>query len=128
MYSKGSVSESAAKDRKGYFIGAFIPEGDPRHSEKVEVALMRPDSTTKGDRHFHEEMDEIVIVLKGRLWDEVDGVLLEIGPGGYLFIKAGATTEVKGAEEGTEMIVIKAPSIPTDKHVVPHEGPTSQMS
>jgi quercetin dioxygenase-like cupin family protein len=117
MYHEGSIDKQPV-DQRGYFVGAFLPEGHPSYSEKVEVAWQKLSSKTEGKKHYHKEMAEIIIVFAGRLKIEVDGDLLGLGPKDFVFIKAGAISETKAIEDGTVVMLIKAPSIPSDKYLV----------
>lgn len=87
MYYKGSVHNPIGD--RGYLCGAFLRKDNSLYSKKFEVAYMKLNSGTKVKKHYHKEVDEFVIVVKGGLKEEVDGDLLDLKPGDFLFIKAG---------------------------------------
>lgn len=116
MYSIGTVDKPMGE--RGFLCGGFLPKEDPLYTEKVEVAWMKLDSKMRWKKHYHEEVDEITIVIEGRLKEEVDGDILELKPGDFVLVKSGSITHTKEAEDGTVIISIKAPSNPSDKHLV----------
>lgn len=116
MYSKGRVDEPIGQ--RGFLCGAFLPSNHPLYSANLEVAWMELNSSTKGEKHFHKEVDEFTILIKGYLEEEVDGEIVRLRPGEFVLVRAGSTTQFKGAEDGTVAISIKAPSLPGDKQLV----------
>lgn len=114
MYAKGSVDKPIGQ--KGYLCGAFLPENSSFYTKKVEIAWISPNPRTKQPKHYHREADEITIVIKGSLKEEVEGDLLELKAGDFLLIKSGLISQTKWVEEGTVVIIIKAPSVLADKY------------
>ncbi|KKT17377.1 MAG: hypothetical protein A2654_01470 [Candidatus Nealsonbacteria bacterium RIFCSPHIGHO2_01_FULL_43_31] len=115
MYSRGRVDKPIGK--RGFLCGAFLPENNPLYTKKVEVVWIKLDSKMSWERHFHKEVDEITIVIKGSLEEEIEGDVLKLKPGDFVLVKSGSVTHTKKAKDGTVLIVIKAPSIPTDKYL-----------
>jgi len=115
MYSRGSVYVPTGK--RGFLCGAFLPESNPFFTRKVEVAWMELDSKMSWEEHTHEEADEITIVIKGSIEEEIDGDVLRLESGDFVLVKSGSVTHTKKAEDGTVLVVIKAPSIPIDKYL-----------
>ncbi len=115
MCAEGKISEAIVE--KDYIIGGFFPKSDLRYSEKVEVAFVKfAVRGRKEEPHFHEKADEVTILIKGHVEVEVNDKVVSLYPRGSLFIKAGSVHRRIDAMKGTEMFVIKAPSLPDDKH------------
>jgi mannose-6-phosphate isomerase-like protein (cupin superfamily) len=61
--------------------------------------------------HYHEESDEIFLVLKGALHVEVDGQVHRIGPREFCCFPAGQWHAVVRVEVPAETLMIRAPSV-----------------
>lgn len=68
-----------------------------------------------GDRHHHNICDEMTILIKGGMEEKIDGDILSLKAGDFFFVSPGTITELISVEEGTVLLVVKGPSIPTDK-------------
>lgn len=121
MHFKGSVKRPVGQ--RGYLCGAFLKPDHPPYRdlywEKAEVAYMYLTPDSKDEMHYHKHTDKFLILIRGRLRQEVEGEEVDLTPGEFLFIKAGARMELLFAGDGTELIVIKAPSDPKDKTPIP---------
>ena len=115
MYSKGSVGKPISQ--KGYLCGAFLPKSSPLYTEKLEVAWKEIGPQIENPEHYHKEADELTIVIEGSLKEKIDGELIELKSGEFILIKSGSIGSTVWAEEGTTIIVVKAPSIPNDKYL-----------
>ena len=47
--------------------------------------------------------------------ERIDGDVLSLKAGDFFFVGPGTITELVSVEEGTVLLVIKGPSVPTDK-------------
>ena len=112
MHKKGSLADLP---EGGYLVGTKLAPETGFHCDKVEVCFLRPDPKDyPGLLHIHEKMDEIVIVLKGKFTVEMDGESVEINPGEYVFKESGSPGRAMAADGGTEILIIKAPSVAGD--------------
>ena len=102
----------------GYFIGRFMGEkGFPvLETDKVEVAWKKlPTNFSDEKPHFHKKGVEINIVINGKYKALVNGELIEISEKEFLVVYPQSTLKNVSATEGTELIVVKAPSVSDDK-------------
>src|SRR5262247_3510763 len=98
--------------RNGWFIGHFEPAA--LRSPHFEVALQAHAKGHRAERHFHAEATEVTCVVRGRL--VANGH--ELGPGAIFVYEPGEVCDVEFLED-TELIVVKTPSVPGDKHLAP---------
>lgn len=119
MYSIGRISELAAKDKNGYFIGRFLGKNHPWFSKRFEFAYQLLNSGTEADLlpHAHQYVEEVTVVLKGCLKVEVEGQIKELKEGEVIFVRPRSPTRRIGADDGTEFLVLKSPSLPWDKYI-----------
>ncbi|MEK7497342.1 MAG: hypothetical protein AAB656_00290 [Patescibacteria group bacterium] len=102
----------------GYFVGRFMGEkGFPvLETDEVEIAWKKLPINFHDERsHFHKKGVEINIVIKGKYKASVNGELIEISEKEFLIVYPQTTLKNISATEGTELVVIKAPSISNDK-------------
>ncbi len=64
-----------------------------------------------GVPHYHEESDEIFIVLKGALHVEVDGQIHRIGEREFCCFPAGQWHSIIRVEVPAETLMIRSPSV-----------------
>ena len=107
---------------KGYFIGQFMGERNfPQlETDEVEIAWKTlPITFNEQEPHFHKKGIEINIVISGsyRIW--IEGEEKEFKKGDFLVVYPEARLRNVSAKEGTELIVVKAPSVPGDKFDLP---------
>lgn len=103
---------------KGYFIGRFMGEkGRPDlETDEVEVAWkVFPIASGEETLHYHKEGIEINIVVSGGYKVLVGGVEKEIKKGDFLVVYPETKLKTLSIEGGSEIIVVKAPSVPGDK-------------
>jgi len=105
-------------ETKGYFIGQFMGQkGKPiLETEEVEIAW----KTLTGDfsdenSHYHKKGVEVNIVISGNYKVWIEGEERELKKGDFLVVYPEAKLRNISAQEGTELIVVKAPSAPDDK-------------
>jgi uncharacterized cupin superfamily protein len=117
MYYKGSIYDKKfKKETRGYLCGDFNKA--IIQTKKMEVAHMDSDllKVHLGKKpHHHNKIDEMIIVIKGNIEQEVDSKIIKLKKGDFLFIKAKSITRSIKVVTGTEIIVVKSPSIPKDK-------------
>lgn len=113
-YYIGRVDEPAGK--KGWLVGSFLKENHPCFSKDVEVGWKNMDLSTREGKHIHEEAIEVWVVIKGSVAAIIDGDHLVIKEGKYVVVHPFIPTEILNAEEGTIVLVVKAPSVPEDKY------------
>lgn len=115
-FVKGNVNDFS--ETKGYFIGRFLGQkGFPSlETDEVEVAWKKLTITfDEKVPHYHKGGIEINIVIAGSYLVWVAGEKIKLSKGDFLVIYPETQLKNLSAEEGTELIVIKAPSLPNDK-------------
>ncbi len=113
---KGSLGDF--QKFSGYFIGQFMGEkGFPiLETDEVEIAYKKlPEKFSEEKPHYHKKGIEVNIVIKGKYRAQVNGEIVEISSNEFLVIYPQATLRNISAQKGTELIVVKAPSVPDDK-------------
>jgi len=115
MILTGSIYDPKFKATRGYLCGSF--DGAPVFSEKIEVGHMDYDELEKhiGNRHHHDLIDEMTIILKGGITEKIGSEIFDFKEGDFFFLSPGTITELKKVEKGTSLLVIKGPSEPKDK-------------
>jgi len=119
-YTVGRISEFQ-RETRGYFLGSFMAErGFPSlNFREVEVAWMRVPTTDESRPHYHLHSTEITIVVSGGLnliVDQKDSVRLEAGE--FIVITPETVLQNLSNDPGTEVMVVKFPSVPNDKYYV----------
>lgn len=102
----------------GYFIGRFMKEkGFPiLETDEVEIAWKKLSIKFQGEKpHFHKKGVEINIVIKGKYKVLVNGESVEISEKEFLLVYPRTVLKNVSATKGTELIVVKAPSVSNDK-------------
>ncbi len=112
----GNVSQFS--ETEGYFLGQFM--GERRfpllETDEAEITWKKIPTVFNEDKpHFHKVRVEINIVIPGRYQLIVNGKKLELKKGDFLVVYPEAKLINLSADEGTELIVVKAPSVPNDK-------------
>lgn len=117
-YFIGTVSDSAKA--RGWFFGSFMDEPLLR-SDQVEVAFQVIPNVvphTK-DNHFHRESVEINIVVSGSVRVSINGTEHRLTRGEFYVVWPMTTVEVLSTDADAAMIVVRSPSLPHDKYLVP---------
>lgn len=101
---------------KGWFFGSFV-DNPLLRSNLVEVAWQKlPGIAPSADQeHFHKATVEIDIVIKGSITLDIDGVRHTLDAGQCYVIWPESVVSNITTTENTELIVVRAPSIPSDK-------------
>ena len=105
--------------RKGWFFGHFMDDKLLR-SNLVEVAwqdISNKKSSLK-DKHFHKKSIEINIIISGWVKITINGKRVKVNRVDFFVIYPLTVVEDVEAGPNTELIVIKAPSIPGDKFLL----------
>lgn len=71
------------------------------------------------DNHFHRESVEINIVVSGSLSVAINGTEYRLSTGQFYVIWPLTTVEVLWSDADAALIVVRAPSLPHDKYLVP---------
>lgn len=104
---------------KGWFFGHFMSETLLR-SDLAEVAWQElPNLTPSPDQaHFHKGAVEINILIQGWMKLTIDGKRYELKKKDFYIIWPGSVVADISTGADTELICVKAPSIPDDKFPV----------
>lgn len=93
---------------RGWFIGDF-PEAVYRTKDFEITYQKNPRSQTAS--HIHKIAHEITLVISGR--QICNGEMF--GPGEICILEPGDISQIEYLEE-TEVVTVKVPSVPSDKH------------
>lgn len=116
-FFRGNVKDFS--ETKGYFVGQFMQErGFPLlATEEVEIAWkVLPSDFGEGTPHFHKRGVEINIVVSGSYKVCVGEEEIQLRKGDFLIVYPETRLRNISAQEGTELIVVKAPSVSGDKY------------
>lgn len=110
----GTVADH--EKNKGWFFGAFV-DNPLLRSNLVEVAWQKlPNVTPSPDQeHFHRATVEINILIKGSMTLHIDGERHQLEAGQCYVIWPESVVSDITTETDTELIVVRAPSLPSDK-------------
>lgn len=106
---KFRLSDSGAR---GWFIGDF-PEAIIR-TKDFECCWQPNKAGTKDRPHYHKIVTEVQLVTRGKI--VINGE--EFGPGDIYVSEPGESYYAEYLED-TEVVALKFPSIPDDKHYIP---------
>lgn len=93
---------------RGWFIGSF--PGAVYHTNEFEVCYQY-NPRGKTPTHYHKELTEITLLISGRCL--LNGEIFESGDIHILY--PGDISQLEYLED-TQVVTIKTPSIPSDKH------------
>lgn len=79
-----------------------------RHLEVV-LGNLRPGGG--GEPHYHEGVEQVVFVLRGRGLSEIEGEQFEIGPGTLIFHPPGQMHRELALSDDFQVLVIYAPPL-----------------
>lgn len=106
---------SDSDDTRGWFVGSFFKESDPRQTDKVEVQYKRQEKGHICKKHYHGKKIEIILVLRGKILITLcDKDQVEVSSGQFLLMRARTIMRGEFLED-TEYFTIHAPSIVNDK-------------
>lgn len=97
---------------KGWFFGNFA-DNELLKSDLVEIAYqdISDKQASPSDKHLHTSSVEINIVISGTVSADINGEHFEIHKGEFYVIWPETIIENVSANQNTQVIVIKAPSI-----------------
>lgn len=118
--NKGKYLVGKVKDyekRKVWFFGNFA-ESDLLKSDLVEIAQQDISNKTPdlSDTHIHKKSVEINIVLSGRVDLKINNKKVTVDAGEFYVVWPYSEVSELGATENTKLIVVRAPSISSDKY------------
>ena len=96
----------------GWFVGNFTPTAF--HAPGFEVCYKLHKAGEDWDVHYHKLGTEINLLVKGRM--KIQNTLLEAGD---IFILEPYEVADPIFLEDCEVVIVKTPSIPGDKYVIP---------
>ena len=109
------------KNDRGY--DRLLVDGDQAEALNIYYVNLKP-GRGLGPYHFHENSENLYVVLSGEIEAVVDGVRYHLGPRDVLFIPKGARHQTGNAGDGpAEALEVYAPPRGTDSHMV--EDPAS---
>jgi hypothetical protein len=96
---------------KGWFVGDFDPS--IFRNPFFEIAHQKHEAGYKTPKHFHKVTTELTYIVKGkmRVGDQV------LGEGSIFVYEKGEIADSEVIED-IDIIVLRYPSIPTDKYLV----------
>jgi quercetin dioxygenase-like cupin family protein len=106
--------KEALKEGRKWLVGAWQAKDSPFHSDQLEVGIIELTKGDVGKFHFHKFSSEAFIVLEGRLEIELEGKRWELGERQAVLIHPGQRHQITGFDPKTEVLLIKAPSLPGD--------------
>jgi hypothetical protein len=117
-YFVGTASDIAKA--RGWFFGSFMDEPLLR-SDHVEVAWQPiPNVVAHAkENHFHRESVEINMVVSGSLCVAINGTEYRLSTGEFYVVWPLTTVQVLSSDAAAALIVVRAPSLPHDKFLVP---------
>lgn len=120
--SLGRSSVGTVEPGSGYFVGHFIQGERPEHRMDVETAILQLPAVDGSQPHFHEKVNEVTYVISGELellvWDRGGVWGIKLHKGQYILVEPGAITQNPRNAEGTQVFVVKFPSVPGDNKYI----------
>lgn len=116
-FVKGNLKDFG--DTSGYFVGRFM--GDRGRSDletdEVEIAFkILPENFGDEKPHYHKGGVEINIVINGSYKVLINGEEVTLNEKDFLVVYPESKLKNLSAKKNTELIVVKAPSLPHDKY------------
>lgn len=102
------ISKLSDCGQRGWFIGNFAEAAFK--TKDFEVTYQK-NSRGQTASHIHKIVHEITLVISGR--QICNGKMF--GPGDICILEPGDISQIEYLEE-TEVVTIKTPSVPSDKH------------
>jgi hypothetical protein len=107
----GNAGADASEDR-GWLLGWFKPDGDPRHSRDVEVKWgMHPRGERRGQWVSGETRAALSLLISGRFLVEFPGRSVLLAQQGDYVVYRGVDHSWQ-AEEDTVLLTVRWPSVP----------------
>ena len=107
-----SFHHSKLPDHSALLSGQIPTDAISFHSTNLQIWYNNTDKTWMDTAlHYHEQSDEIFIVLRGALHVEVDGQTHRIGEREFCCFPAGHWHSIIRVEVPAETLMIRAPSV-----------------
>ena len=110
IYVGNATTNAAAR---GWLLGHFMPPGDPRRSDEVEIKWgVHPVGESRAEWVRGEERTAVAVLISGRFrlrFPERDALLAE--PGDYVIWGKGVDHSWV-AEEESVVLIVRWPSVP----------------
>ena len=104
------------KNDRGY--DRLLVEGDQGEALNIYYVNLKP-GRGLGPYHYHENSENLYVVLSGKIEAVIDGVRYILGPRDVVFIPKGARHQTGNAgEEPAEALEVYAPPRGTDSHLL----------
>lgn len=100
---------------RGWFVGDFAPVA--LRTEHTEVAVQKYSEGDYEARHEHRIATEVTLIVSGRA-RMMDA---EWGPGDIITVEPGESTDFTALTD-VVAVVVKSPSVPSDKYVLSDNG------
>ena len=111
-YFYGKYADAEAT--RGWFVGSFLPEGDKRKTDHVEMFYHEHKPGDIQKPHYHEKKIELLIILEGQARYKVNDNEMVLNTGDFLFVDVNNVISGEFLAP-TKFFAIHSPSIPTDK-------------
>jgi hypothetical protein len=97
---------------RGWLLGHFMPPGDPRHSDDVEIKWgVHPAGQQRAQWVTADRRTAVILLVSGRFRvDLPDRSVLLAGPGDYVVLRGVGHSW--RAEEASVVITVRWPSVP----------------
>jgi quercetin dioxygenase-like cupin family protein len=117
QYFVGKISDFAKT--KGWFFGSFM-DSELLQSEAVEIAWQQISNTAPNpnQKHLHRKSVEINILIRGTMKITINGESQVLEKGDFYVVWPETVVEDIATGPDTELIVVRAPSLPEDKYSV----------
>ncbi|MGI8403848.1 MAG: cupin domain-containing protein [Thermomicrobiales bacterium] len=98
-------------DRFAVLSGPNPPDGLCFSSDNLQILWNNSDISWSDPRpHYHQESDEVFLVLRGSVDVEVGDDEVTIGPGEVCFFPAGTWHGIKKTHPPAQFLVVRAPT------------------
>jgi uncharacterized cupin superfamily protein len=113
MFAKGNIS-SSGKD--GRLVGVILGEADDGFgSSDLYVGIwLAGKNKLPSQKHTHRDTEEMIFVLRGCLTLELDGEIVVLSAGEFVYKKPGSIGRVLEETPDVSALIIKTPWSPYD--------------
>ncbi|MER5719847.1 signal peptidase I [Streptomyces sp. NPDC002132] len=117
----GNAGKDAAVDR-GWLLGHFKPDGDPRHSDDLEIKWgVHPQGDRRAQWVRGEERTALQVLVSGRFRVDFPGRSVVLEEQGDYVVWGRGVDHSWVAEEESVVLTVRWPSVPG--YAVPQERP-----
>ena len=95
----------------GWFIGDFLPS--VFQNKAFEIGIKYYQAGDRGPHHVHRQATEVTALVQGRvrMMDQ------ELSQGDIIVLEPGEASGFEALEDSA-LVVVKYPSVPSDKHLI----------